>query len=241
LADNVEITPGSGTKVATDEVTIAGTKVQVQRIKPVIGADGAGADVSSSNPMPVSDAGGSLTVDGTVSVGGSLPAGSNSIGQVDPRGNVNHDVVDSGNPVKVGGRAKAELPTAVADNDRADMIMDRFGRQLTTVATPEQRVSATINRTNAESGQLAAALAAGAYVVTAIMVTNASATVSTKVEILDAATVKWRGYAFKEGGGFFVSDPNGLFVTTKNQALNGKCVTTGADVDITISAYKIPA
>ena len=241
MADNVEITPGSGAKVATDEVTIAGVKVQVQRVKPVIGADGAGTDVSSSNPMPVSDAGGSLTVDGTVSLSGALPAGSNSIGQVDPRGNVAHDGIDSGNPVKIGGRARTELPLAVAQNDRADMILDKFGRQLSTVATSDQRVSATINRTNTEAGQLAAALAEGAYMVTAIMVTNASASVSTKVEILDKETVKWKGYAFKEGGGFVVSDPNGLFVTTKNQALNGKCVTTGADVDITISAYKIPA
>jgi hypothetical protein len=231
LADNVEITPGSGTKVATDEVTIGGVKAQVQRIKPVVGVDGAGVDVSSTNPMPV-----------VVSkVETALPAGTNSIGQVDPRGNAAHDAIDGGNPIKVGGRARGELPVAVANNDRSDMIMDRFGRQLVTVATPEQRVSATLNRTTAEAGALLAALAEGAYVVTSIMVTNASATVSTKVELLDNLTVKWRGYAFKEGGGFVASDPNGLFVTTKNQALNGKCATTGADVDIVVSAFKIPA
>lgn len=156
-------------------------------------------------------------------------------------GNVAHDAVDVGNPLKVGGVARTALPIAVAQADRVDLSGDKFGRLLATVAPLDQRVSATLNRTNAESGQLLTALADGAYVVTAISVTNAHATVGTKVEILDATTVKWRGYAAALGGGLVVSDPNGLFITTKNQAVNGKCATTGADVDIAVSAYKVPA
>lgn len=280
MPDYIEITDAGGTKrkVSVDEIE----GQLVQRLKMQFGADNSAADVSTANPLPVGDAGGtlsvddgggkisvddgggSLTVDGTifdqnvyeileilqillegvrnVAVTSALPAGSNNIGQTDPRGNVAHDGVDSGNPIKVGGRARTELPAAVsAQNDRADFITDKFGRQLTTVAAPDQRTSATLNRTNTESGQLLAALAEGAYVVTAISVTNAHATVGTKVEILDKETVRWKGYAAALGGGLIVSDPNGLFVTTKNQAINGKCATTGADVDIAISAYKIPA
>ena len=171
-----------------------------------------------------------------------LPAGTNNIGQVDARGNVAHDAVDSGNPVKIGGRARTELPAAVsAQNDRADFLTDGFGRQLAVPIPVEQRVSSTLNRTTAEEGQLLAALASGAYVVTAIKVVNASPTTATKVEILDGASVKDKGGAGTNNGGWQVSDPNGLFVTTKNTALKAKCVTTGADVDIFVSAYKIPA
>lgn len=46
-------------------------------------------------------------------------------------GNVAHDAVDSGNPIKTGGKAllnKDALPTAVASGDRADAMTDEWGR-----------------------------------------------------------------------------------------------------------------
>lgn len=50
MADNINVTAGTGTIIATDD--IAG--IQHQRIKIVIGADGvSNGDVSSANPMPV--------------------------------------------------------------------------------------------------------------------------------------------------------------------------------------------
>jgi len=49
MADNVAITAGSGTTVATDDV--AG--VQYQRVKVTFGTDGSATDASSSNPLPV--------------------------------------------------------------------------------------------------------------------------------------------------------------------------------------------
>jgi hypothetical protein len=52
VADNVGYTPGSGAIVAADDIS----GVLYQRIKPVVGADGVAVDVSSANPMPVSDA-----------------------------------------------------------------------------------------------------------------------------------------------------------------------------------------
>jgi hypothetical protein len=52
MAENIPITPGTGDVVAADD--IAGVKHQ--RIKLVLGADGVSdGDVSSSNPMPVSN------------------------------------------------------------------------------------------------------------------------------------------------------------------------------------------
>lgn len=47
----------------------------------------------------------------------------------DPQGNVAHDGVDSGNPIKFGGRAQESeaQPEEVADNDRVDALFDRAG------------------------------------------------------------------------------------------------------------------
>lgn len=191
-----------------------------------------------------------------VDVVGALPAGTNAIGKLAANsgvdigdvdvtsltgGTVAHDAVDSGNPIKVGARACTELLSPVTQNDRADLMTDKHGRLLTTVIPHNQRVSETLNRTNTEAGQLLVNATNMAYVVTAITVVNAHATVGTKVEILNGASVKWKGYAGALGGGFAIADPNGLFVGTANTKLEGKCVTTGADVDITVSGYKIPA
>jgi len=49
MADNVDITPGTGATVAADE--IAGVKYQ--RVKNTYGADGAATDVSRATPFPV--------------------------------------------------------------------------------------------------------------------------------------------------------------------------------------------
>lgn len=46
MADNVSITPGVGATIATDEVTINGNLVQVQRIKLTESAEGSGAELT---------------------------------------------------------------------------------------------------------------------------------------------------------------------------------------------------
>lgn len=96
MADNTTLNPGAGGDViASDDV--AGVKYQI--VKLAVGADGAAALVADANPIPVSDAGGVLTVDGTVelgaaalaaletitvaSVSAAIPAGDNNIGNVD--------------------------------------------------------------------------------------------------------------------------------------------------------------
>jgi hypothetical protein len=49
MADNVGYTPGSGATVAADDIG----GVLYQRVKIAAGADGAAADVSSANPLPI--------------------------------------------------------------------------------------------------------------------------------------------------------------------------------------------
>lgn len=64
MADNVAITAGSGTTIATDD--IAG--VQVQRVKPTWGADGTATDTQVSQPLPVQSSieSSQMTMAGTV-------------------------------------------------------------------------------------------------------------------------------------------------------------------------------
>jgi hypothetical protein len=108
--------------------------------------------VSAAKPLPVGDAGGSLTVDGTVGVSGTVAVtqsgtwdevgindSGNSItvddgggsltvdGTFTAAGDVAHDDADSGNPVKIGGRADTTLPAAVADGDRVDAWFNERG------------------------------------------------------------------------------------------------------------------
>lgn len=46
-------------------------------------------------------------------------------------GGTPHDAVDSGNPLKLGGRAETTAPTAVGDADRVNAFFDEFGRLVT--------------------------------------------------------------------------------------------------------------
>lgn len=42
-------------------------------------------------------------------------------------GNVAHDAADSGNPLKIGGKARTSRPAAVAASDRVDAWLDQYG------------------------------------------------------------------------------------------------------------------
>lgn len=46
-----------------------------------------------------------------------------------PDGNVAHDAADSGNPLKIGGKAETTVRAAVADGDRVDAWFDEYGAQ----------------------------------------------------------------------------------------------------------------
>lgn len=114
MADNADVTPGSGAKVAADEVTYSGdtTKVQLVRLVDVAGAEG------SKTLTGITDA--------TLGV------------TVKPLGTVAHDAADSGNPVKVGLKATDSLDdaTMVAAGDRTDWYSGLDGVALVKLYCP---------------------------------------------------------------------------------------------------------
>jgi hypothetical protein len=157
MADNVAITAGSGTSIATDD--ISGT--HYQRVKLSLGADGTAGDApvgggveaeslrvtianDSTGVLSVDDNGGSLTVDngGTFAVQvSSIAAGTNNIGDVDVLSVVPgtsatslgkaedaaHASGDTG-VMALSVRANTAAATSGADGDYQPLITDTNGR-----------------------------------------------------------------------------------------------------------------
>lgn len=130
MANNIDVTPGTGKTVATTEVggfqyqnviiaDTSGTAVNFGAPVPLIGADGVTL-MSNANPIPISDAGGSLTVDGAVTVSGAVASGA----------------ADSGNPVKAGGKYVAAGLSLLAGGERVDMQMSDRGYLKVVLANP---------------------------------------------------------------------------------------------------------
>lgn len=104
-------------------------------------------------------------------------------------GNVAHDAPDSGNPVKIGGRARSSEIAPVANDDRTDAIFDLTGKQIVLpYSNPENFVSGAITSamTGTTSTSIIAAPASGLRnYITTIVVSNSHATVGTDVVIQD--------------------------------------------------------
>lgn len=100
-------------------------------------------------------------------------------------------------------------------------------------------VNGTVNfTTNAAADIIAAPGVNRRIVVTRVTVTNAHASVSTKVSVRDGTTAKKTNAAVFGGGGW--SDGDGfspLFIGAVNTAITAICGTAGADVDVSISGY----
>jgi hypothetical protein len=120
MADDVTLNAGAGgDTLAADD--IAGVKFQ--RVKLVIGANNTNdGDVASGNPLPISDAAGSLTVDGSVTV--TQGTGSNlhtviDSGTVSTITNVVHVDDNAGSLTVDGTVATSSFPATVDTNSGA--------------------------------------------------------------------------------------------------------------------------
>jgi hypothetical protein len=189
-------------------------------------------DVTITNAsIPVTDNGGSLTVDGTVTASNTA-------------GDVAHDSADSGNPVKIGAVAKSADPTAVANGDRANLYTDLNGKLIVMPYTlPDNVITGSTSAiTDTTSTSVIAAAGAGVRnYVTSIIVTNSHATVGTLVTITDGSggSTLAKGYAAAAGGGWSLTLPVPIR-TTANTALHAVCGTTGSNIYVTAVGYKAP-
>ena len=84
-------------------------------------------NASGGSAVNIQDGGNTITVDGVelAIMGGWDNAASDG---VSVSGDVAHDAVDAGEPVKIGGKARTTPGNAVASLDRVDAYYDTFGR-----------------------------------------------------------------------------------------------------------------
>lgn len=101
-------------------------------------------------------------------------------------GNLAHDAVDAGFPVKMGAQARTTLPTAVADADRVNLITNKYGELATVHSIREMRANqvTTITASVAET-TIVTAVASFTLDLYGLIITNTSAT-AVNVAIKDA-------------------------------------------------------
>lgn len=184
----------------------------------------------------------------------SIAAGNNNIGDVDVasfiagaivevQGDVAHDAPVAGNPILSGAEARTTTDvTAVAQGDAVRLQADSVGKQVVLQgAVHDRHVDGKGTFTDTTAANIIAGQGAGTRIaVTSILVTNAHATVGTKVEIRRGTTVLIQNYAAAAGGGWSQSaGGTPIFIAASNEAVTARNVTSGADVDVFVSGYVI--
>ena len=137
-----------------------------------------------------------IPITGTVTVGSHAVTNAGTFAvQAACAGDIAHDAADSGNPVKLGAKAKSALSglTLVAADDRTDLFADLDGAIITRPHCPlGDIVVGNASNTDGASTEVIAAAGAGIkQYLTSVTLTNTSATM-TYVEIKSGTTVRWR-------------------------------------------------
>lgn len=173
-------------------------------------------------------------------------------------GDVPHDGVDSGSPVKVGSRAIAHStnPTAVSAGDRTDLLANRHGILFQIGGHPNtQTVSARITGSTTDGAIIAGTISAGTkVVVTRLSVTISNATtVNVGIKIgfgastlpADSATgatgILIDSDGFPPGGGINIGDGSGIIgigADGEEIRITNDAPTSGA-IHVTCSYYTI--
>ena len=186
----------------------------------------------------VGDGGSSLTVDGTVTVTDGLNI----------EGDVAHDTVDSGNPVKIGFQAETSFPTAVATGDRVNGIGDVFGRQLVAHVDAGMQVWKGANYTTQQTGADIWTPSAGKKICITYLAVSSYATTTGRVILWMGASgdttytagtdqLIWAGSFAPSANakpGAIVSLPYGITAVTADHRLK---ITTDAAISLDITVY----
>jgi hypothetical protein len=160
------------------------------------------------------------------------------------QGNVAHDGVATGNPVRIGAKALNAAPGAVsATGDVHDLITTMVGALIQKpYAIPEADWSYSLAAPVTTAVQTAVKSAGAAGIrnyVTGCQLQNTGAT-ATEIQIQDGATVIWRG--FLPASMMAIADIN--FNTplrgTAATALNVNVVTAGCNVYFNVQGYQAP-
>lgn len=152
-------------------------------------------------------------------------------GRLYQAGQIAHDSPISGNPLRIGARARTTEMTAVASDDAVDLIADEYGKQvILPYAIPSKWTDGkTAAITGTADTEVIAAPGASLYLnISWLLVTNTHATVGTLVEWKSSTTVRGRAGAGPAYLGFYVGFKTPLKLAV-NQAFNVANITTGSN------------
>lgn len=160
------------------------------------------------------------------------------------QGNAAHDAVSTGNPVRLAGKALNAAPSPVsASGDVQDLITTMVGSLIQKpYAIPEAdwNYSLAAPITTAVSTAVKAAGAAGfRNYVTGCQIQNTGAT-ATEIQILDGATVIWRGMLPASMMAIADINFNTPLRGTAATAVNVNVVTAGGNVYFNVQGYQAP-
>jgi len=196
--------------------------VRNDTLAPLAGTDGDYA------PFQV-NADGALYVD--------VAAVSGGINQVE--GDVAHDDVDSGNPVKIGGVARTANPTAVANADRAQFMTDDVGRLVVVQSHVRDLVTSQYTQiTSASETTVLSAGGAGVYHdLTAIVMTCNKNNVQVTLRDSTAGTINFVT-RLDQNTRFQLNFSPPFPQTTANNNWTVQLDSGSATLDITVIAVK---
>lgn len=213
---------------------------------------------ASGVAVPITDNSGSLTVDAPVGTPAfvrlsdgaaaisTLPVSLASVPShavtnagtfaVQAAGDVAHDSVDSGSPVKIGGQARTTNPTAVADADRSNFITDKLGKQVVVGSIRDLKgVQQTTITSSTTETTIVTAVASTFLDLYGLILTNTSAT-ATKVTIKDATAGTTRAVIQVPAGdtrGFMLNESAGIAQSATNNNWTATCGTSVASLEVT--------
>lgn len=151
-------------------------------------------------------------------------------------GNLAHDAVDAGNPVKIGTVGRTTLPTAVADGDRVNTMGNKYGEIATIHAIREMRANqvTTITASTAET-TIVTAVASFMLDLYGLIVTNTSATaVNVAIKDATAGTTRLniavpagetRGYMLPASDGIKQATANNNWTATVSASVTSVIIT----------------
>lgn len=238
LGSNNDVTLGAALPAGTNNIG----DVDVLSVPAPLSTTGGGTEASalrvtiasdSTGVVSIDDNGGTITVDGTVTA--NAGTGTRTI-----TGDVAHDAADSGNPVKVGGKARTTNPTAVADADRVDATFDDIGRQVVVLNQVRDLVvhqHTQIASSSSETTIVTAGAAGVFHDLTHLIVTNQTAT-AVNVTIKDATAGTTRMIiALAANGGAVI--PFSVPVPQASAANNWTATLSSASVTVNIFAQAV--
>lgn len=155
-------------------------------------------------------------------------------------GDVAHDAADSGNPVKIGGKARTTNPTAVSDADRVDATFDTAGRMVVVNNQCRELMAyqTTTITSSTASTTIVTAIASTFCDITGIQITNSSAT-ATLFTIRDSSggTIRWSNQ-IPATSGIVIPIITPWPQATVNTAWVGTCGSSVASIQVSVQYAK---